>query len=127
MWTRRPRRRAHAAAFRLTPRADDESPRRRLVKTAIVWIMGAICVVSGAYGFAARFMSFILELGQKDGIAYSLVPIATYFFAAGGFFLMLVWAFLTGQLSDVEGPKRAMLEEQLALDERDAPEGYAHG
>lgn len=102
------------------------SDRDSLIKRATVYIMCVIVVLSGAYGFATRFMSFLYELAQEDGIAYSLVPVATYFFAAGGFFCILIWAFLTGHLSNVEQEKYRMLDEQLAFERQDRLEGVTH-
>lgn len=104
-----------------------QSERDGVLKRLTVILMGVIVIASGAYGFTTRFMSFIHELAEEDGIAYSLVPVATYFFAAGGFFLLLLWAFLTGHLSQVEDEKFRMLDEQLALEEQDNVGGYAHG
>lgn len=101
--------------------------RRLTVKAVSVGLMGLITFVTGTYGFASRFMSFLHELVQDGGLAYSLVPVATYFFVAVGFFCMLVWAFLTGQLSNVENEKYELLERQLDLERLDARGGLHHG
>ncbi|MCG3175696.1 MAG: hypothetical protein MOGMAGMI_00629 [Candidatus Omnitrophica bacterium] len=90
---------------------------RSRTKTVIVVLMGVFILIPGAIGFGDKLYQFfqVLIRDEKGG-RFALVPIATYLGVSAGFFFILVWGALKGMLSDIEGPKYRMLEQEEELD-----------
>ncbi len=59
-----------------------------------------------------------------DG-AFAIAPIMNYLLASTGFALLLGWAACNGMFSDIEKPKRTMLETEAALDAASRGQGRA--
>jgi nitrogen fixation-related uncharacterized protein len=68
-----------------------------------------VCLVAGSM-FFFKLHEFLRTIKKDELAGFAFDPILTYGFVAIGFFLLLVWAFLTGQFRDVEGAKYEMLE-----------------
>ena len=47
----------------------------------------------------------------------AISPVVNYLLASVGFFFLFCWAIFNGMFGDIEGPKRAMLENERMLDE----------
>lgn len=60
--------------------------------------------------FFFKLHEFLRTIKKDELAGFAFDPILTSGFVAVGFFLMLVWAFLTGQLKDVEKTKYELLD-----------------
>ena len=76
-----------------------------------------VCVIAGCM-FFFKLHEFLRTIKKDELAGFAFDPILTYGFVAVGFFLLLVWAFLTGQFKNVEGTKYEMLE-RFEAQERD--------
>jgi len=71
-------------------------------------------------GFANKFLDLmIIAQGDEEG-AFALTPMINYLLATAGFFCMLMYAVAQGAFHDLNGPSRAMFENELEL-ERQSP------
>lgn len=75
-------------------------------------------VVIGAAGvaFAFKLYEFFYDLSQQEGFRFAGAHLATYLLVAGGFFLLLAYAFLKGHFADIEQPKYDILESEQSYD-----------
>jgi nitrogen fixation-related uncharacterized protein len=90
--------------------------REGLLKSLFIVGFGAFILIGGGMGFFGKLYKFVLAwLGSPDD-RFALVPIAMYFFVAAGFACVFLWAVLHGMLTDIEGPKYEMLENELELE-----------
>lgn len=79
-----------------------------LRKALHVFFVGA-CVAGGAL-FARKIYRFLETIEHHELVGFAHDPLLVYAFVALGFALLLLWAYLTGQLSGVERAKYEMLE-----------------
>ncbi len=93
-----------------------------LTQKIIVWLMGIFILIPGGMGFAEKLYQFFHVLRSDAEGRFALVPIATYLLISLGFIFILVWGAMKGMLSDIEGPKFSMLEQEEALNRK---EGFA--
>ena len=75
----------------------------------------AVIVVAGA-SFAFKFYEFFYDLSSQQGFRFAGAHLGTYLLVAGGFFLLLLFAFLNGHFADIEQPKYDILDEEIARD-----------
>ncbi len=75
-----------------------------------------ICLIAGCM-FFFKLHEFLSTIKKDELAGFAYDPIVIYGFVAIGFFLLLVWAFLTGQFKNVERAKYEMLE-RFAAQER---------
>jgi nitrogen fixation-related uncharacterized protein len=99
-----------------------ERPREGWLKTAFVTVFGAGILIGGLFGFGGKILRFILAWEGNPDARFALIPIAMYFAVAFGFACIFVWAVLNGMLTDIEGPKYRMLENERELEELEAAE-----
>lgn len=98
-----------------------------------VWIFSGIVIFMAGSAFLFKLIDFIYTFGKpaiatvKDPHAdvtlpFAIQPVVTYLIVASGYTCLFVWAYLTGQFKDIEGPKYRMIQLQ---DEVDAAEAKA--
>jgi len=75
------------------------------------------CITAGGM-FCFKLHEFLRTIKRDELAGFAFDPIVIYGLVACGFFLLLVWAFLSGQFKDVERAKYEMFE-RLAQQERD--------
>lgn len=99
----------------------EPSPLTASARRRQFWVLLAMAVfflVPSLYGFGGKLYElFRLTDGEPDGI-FAFTPIVNYLLATLGFFCLLGWAVGQGMFSDVERPKRELLEREALLDER---------
>jgi len=84
------------------------------------WLVGAAVLIPSMLGFANKFLDLmIIAQGDEEG-AFALTPMINYLLATAGFFCMLMYAVAQGAFHDLNGPSRAMFENELEL-ERQSP------
>lgn len=83
------------------------------------WIVGVLAVIIltfSFYGFGDKFVQFVLVArGEPEGV-FALTPIINYLLASFGFLCLLGWGAANGMFTDIELPKRTMLENEQQLD-----------
>src|SRR4051794_1940394 len=87
----------------------------RLGRQVLWWgiAIGAVC-------FAFKIYEFINTLDSPEAPGFAVVPVTTYFVVAAGYVLLFCWAFVTGQLDDLERPKMDLLKKEEELDRLEA-------
>lgn len=84
------------------------------------WVTALLAVailVPSLWGFGSKFIEFVtLARGDAEG-AFAISPVVNYLLASVGFLFLFGWAALHGMFRDIEGPKRAMLENEWRLDQ----------
>lgn len=93
-----------------------------LTQKIIVWLMGIFILIPGGLGFGEKLYQFFHVLRSDAEGRFALVPIATYLLVSLGFIFVLIWGAMKGMLSDIEGPKFKMLEQEAELNQK---EGFA--
>ncbi|MBM3978005.1 MAG: hypothetical protein FJ299_13585 [Planctomycetes bacterium] len=91
------------------------SPFRRALHVFFV----IACLVGGAM-FCRKIYEFLNTIKHHELVGFAHDPLVVYALVALGFCLLLLWAYLTGQLSGVERAKYEMLER---FDEQERAEG----
>jgi nitrogen fixation-related uncharacterized protein len=74
------------------------------------------CTVAGCM-FFYKLHEFLRTIKRDELAGFAFDPILIYGFVAMGFFLLLLWAFFSGQFRDIERTKLEMLE-RVAAQER---------
>lgn len=82
-----------------------------------VWAFGTFMVVVAAGGFLFKLYEFFHAFLGDHPMNFSLIPVMTYLIVAAGFGCLFMWAYLSGQYKNIEGPKYRMLEMQQEIDE----------
>lgn len=95
--------------------ATSRGERDRRVHRAMLWIFGIVILAGGA-GFTFKLYEFISDLVQTEGLRFAGAHILTYLLIAGGFLILLTYAFMTGHFADIEKPKFDLLEQERRLD-----------
>jgi hypothetical protein len=94
-----------------------QAARRR--QRLVTLLFALVILIPSGYGFTRKFLELIaLTRGDVDGV-FAITPVVNYLLASVGFFFLFCWAIVNGMFGDVEGPKRAMLENERMLDEED--------
>jgi len=103
------------------PRAPDRPPAGgppRRGHRAMLWFFGFI-IAMAAVAFAFKFYEFFVDLARQEGFRFAGAHLLTYLLVAGGFFLLLAFAFLSGHFADIERPKYDLLDSERRHDEAD--------
>ncbi|KAA3604942.1 MAG: cbb3-type cytochrome oxidase assembly protein CcoS [Planctomycetota bacterium] len=79
---------------------------------------GTVSILAGG-GFLYKLYEFFMSIDDKNIIGFAIAPLVNYVLVAGGFLALLVWAFLSGQFSDIEKPKIDLLIDQEKYDRED--------
>jgi hypothetical protein len=77
------------------------------------------CLLGGAL-FVRKVYEFLQTIKHHELVGFAHDPLLVYALVALGFAFLLLWAYLTGQLSGVERAKYEMLER---FDEQERAEG----
>jgi nitrogen fixation-related uncharacterized protein len=79
--------------------------------------------------FVFKLFAFMKTMYRSELDGFAADPILIYAFVAMGFLILLVWAYLTGQFRDIEGPKYEMFErfEEQERHERELARRAASG
>jgi len=87
-----------------------------------LWLFSVAMVLVAGSAFLFKLIEFFLTATNKgaDALASFLIPVLNYLLVAAGFFCLFLWAWLSGQLRDVESAKYRMLELQAQIDAREA-------
>ncbi len=81
----------------------------------MLWIFGFV-VFSGGAAFFYKLYEFFLDLTDSDGLRFAGSHLLTYCLVAGGFLLLLAYAFMSGQFSDIEEAKYELMEMEIGYD-----------
>ena len=82
------------------------------------WLIFFCCILfAAACAFVFKFYEFFHDLASHEGLRFAGAHLATYLLVAGGFFLLLLYAFLKGHFSDIERPKYDLLDQERRYDE----------
>lgn len=81
------------------------------------WMIFFLVVIAAAgVAFCFKLYEFFYDLSQQEGFRFAGAHLATYLLVAGGFFLLLLFAFLSGHFADIEQPKYDILESEESHD-----------
>ena len=85
-----------------------------------VWGFGVIMVIIAGGGFIFKLIEFFVAFLGDHPMNFSILPVMTYLIVAAGYLCLFMWAYLTGQFKNIEGPKYRMLEMQQEIDAAEA-------
>ena len=88
----------------------DDARREREPNRRPIHVFFISAITAAGCMFVFKLFSFLKTIKRDELAGFAFDPIMVYAFVAGGFLLLLGWAFLTGQFRDVEGPKYEMLK-----------------
>jgi nitrogen fixation-related uncharacterized protein len=88
---------------------EDPRPVSKARWRAVHIFFSLTCIVAGCM-FVFKLHEFLRTLKTDELAGFAFDPILIYGFVAVGFFLLLMWAFLSGQFKDIEKTKHEMLE-----------------
>lgn len=93
---------------------DALSKKARVVLYAVI----GVGVLAAGVAFVYKIAEFMFTLNSSEVQGFADVPVTVYFVVAGGWMALLVWAYLSGQFTDVERVKLAMLEKEAEYERR---------
>jgi nitrogen fixation-related uncharacterized protein len=102
--------------------APPAQPRQSFGKTFFVSFFGGAIILGGLYGFGGKIYNFIMAWQGDYDARFAIIPVAMYFCVALGFACIFAWAVLHGMLTDIEGPKYRMLENERDLEREEERE-----
>ena len=84
----------------------------------VLWIFSILMVAIAGSAFLFKLIEFFYTAVREGPSALGsfLIPVMNYLLVAGGFMLLFLWAYFSGQFRDVEAPKYRMLEMQEQFD-----------
>ena len=97
---------------------------RASLRSHITLALAVIILIPSLWGFGTKLYEFFATFGHDPNGAFAVSPIMNYLFASAGFFLMLLWATANGMFSNIEQPKRTMLETEKLLDDNEHTYGF---
>lgn len=95
----------------------DDAPLSRSSRV-FLWVFSITMILTAGTAFIFKLIEFFHTATTRgsDALGSFLIPVLTYLVVAAGFACLFVWAYLSGQFRDVEGPKHRMLEMQDEID-----------
>jgi hypothetical protein len=69
-------------------------------------------IIVAGVAFAYKVAEFLFTISAEEAKGFADVPVTVYFFVAAGWVALLVWAFKSGRMSDLEDSKHEMLEQE---------------
>ncbi|MFN0054752.1 MAG: hypothetical protein ACKV0T_21480 [Planctomycetales bacterium] len=97
------------------------NPRPRYAAGLLTALFALAVLIPSGWGFSGKFHEFLqIYRGEVDGV-FAITPIVNYLLASLGFFCLFGWAVLHGMFSDIEHPKRQMLDTEDQLDLLEQP------
>jgi len=99
-----------------------ESDARRPISRGarrFLWVFSVAMIVTAGTAFIFKLIEFAYTATTKgsESLASFLIPVLTYLVVAAGFGCLFMWAYVSGQYRDVEGPKYRMLQMQDEIDQ----------
>ena len=94
--------------------ASRDEPKPRSHRSWLIFFGFIIAMAAVAFGF--KFYEFFVDLASQEGFRFAGAHLATYLLVAGGFFLLLIYAFLHGHFHDIEQPKFDILDKERQRD-----------
>ena len=79
-------------------------------------LFALIFLAPSMFGFVTKFIEFINTFRTGSDGVFAVTPMVNYLAASAGFMCLLVWSGVNGAFSDIEAPKRTMLELDDMLD-----------
>ncbi len=83
-----------------------------------LWIMMIVGLIFSGVAFAYKISEFVAAITSEDAKGFADVPVATYFFVACGWLLLMSWCFVTGRFRDTEVAKYDMLRMEEEYERR---------
>lgn len=83
-----------------------------------------LAVLTAGALFCNKIYEFLQTIQHHELVGFAHDPILIYLCVAAGFAFLLCWAFLSGQLRDLERAKYEMIER---FDEQERAEGLRYG
>ncbi len=119
----------------MTPRSDDHhGPRPAPVPVEgpspatrrFLWIFSVTMVLVAGTAFVMKLVEFAVTATTQgsDALASFLIPVLNYLLVAGGFFCLFLWAYFSGQFTDLEAAKYRMLEVEREIDAYEAARSH---
>jgi hypothetical protein len=96
----------------------EELPPSRRRERRVLWICMIVGTLAAGLGMAYKVAEFIFTLSSDEARGFADVPVTVYFFMAGGWFALLAWAFLSGQMTDAERAKYDLLAQEEEYERR---------
>jgi hypothetical protein len=84
----------------------------------LLWVTMLVGVVFGGGAFAYKVSEFVFTINSPAAKGFADVPVAVYFFVAGGWLLLLLWSFMTGKFDNLEESKFEMLRMEEEYERR---------
>ncbi len=100
----------------MTESTTNDAQRHDIRVRRFMLVFFGFVVLGCGLGFGYKLYEFIHDLTAENGLRFAGAHILTYLLVAGGFGLLLIYAFIAGQFSDIEQPKYHLLEEEIRLD-----------
>ena len=100
------------------PEPEPERPEPSPSRANWVTLAFAVLILTPSMiGFVMKFVEFIHTFRDDSAGAFAITPMVNYLLASLGFFCLLLWSAYNGMFRDMEGPKHAMLQQEMMLDE----------
>jgi nitrogen fixation-related uncharacterized protein len=93
------------------------------LKSLILLVFSTFILGGALLGFGQKIAEFLRVWYENPEAKFALIPVSIYFATVIGFVCLFVWGTMHGMLSDIEGPKYRMLEEELELQKMEEKEG----
>jgi hypothetical protein len=99
------------------PPSTTPYPKMSRAARIICWVLTLAMTISGVAFFTKifRFSQTFWSEGAEM-LGFALIPVTNYLCVAAGFFLLLIWAYLKGDFSDIERAKFELLEDDARYD-----------
>ena len=97
-----------------TPTPTPPHPAPRAHRRWMIFFLVVIGFAGLSFGF--NLYEFFYDLSRQEGFRFAGAHLATYLLVAGGFFLLLAFAFMRGHFSDIERPKHELLDRERMYD-----------
>ncbi len=84
-------------------------------------VFSIVMVALAGTAFVVKLIEFFTTAtqGGPEALGSFLIPVLNYLLVAAGFFCLFLWAYFSGQFSDVEAAKYRMLEMQDQFDRQE--------
>lgn len=81
-----------------------------------VWVFCIVMLLVAGSGFLMKLIEFATVMLSDEPMQFAFLPVVTYLMVAAGYACLFIWAYLSGQFKDIEGPKHRMLAMQDEID-----------
>lgn len=81
-----------------------------------VFVFCIVMLLVAGSGFLMKLIEFATVMLSDEPMQFAFLPVVTYLMVAAGYACLFIWAYLSGQFKDIEGPKHRMLAMQDEID-----------